>query len=173
MKVQIPAACVFSNLGDYFLSFVFQMNDREKDAGLPQNVHFDLSKMMLCESACTFLLSANPKAVITVGKSALCENLFILSLNGKEERWRRKIKCLQVIGSTLKAKEDREKIADWEEEKRKRGREGRGQTSEQGFCSAAGVRENATNNEMSILPTSSLSLALLRLFSSGPHYQCT
>lgn len=49
----------------------------------------------------------------------------------------------------------------------------RGQMSEQGFSSAAGVKENATNNEMSILPTSSLSLALLRLFSSGPHYQCT
>lgn len=68
VKVQIPAACVFSNLGDYFLSFFFQMNDREKDVGLPQNVHFDLSKMMLCESACTFLLSANPKAVIRLVK---------------------------------------------------------------------------------------------------------
>lgn len=45
--------------------------------------------------------------------------------------------------------------------------------SEQGFSSAVGVKENATNNEMSILPTSSLSLSLLRLFSSGPHYQCT
>lgn len=56
--------------------------------------------------------------------------------------------------------------------KKKTGRK-RGQMSEQGFSSAVGVKENATNNEMSILPTSSLSLALLRLFSSGPHYQCT
>lgn len=51
--------------------------------------------------------------------------------------------------------------------------ENRGQMSEQGFSCAVGVKENAANNEMSILPTSSLSLALLRLFSSGPHYQCT
>lgn len=65
-----------------------------------------------------------PKGSYKVGKSALCENLFILSLNGKKERWRRKIKRLQVIASMLKAKEDGEKIADWEEEKRKRGREG-------------------------------------------------
>lgn len=56
--------------------------------------------------------------------------------------------------------------------KRKRGRK-KGRMSEQGFSSAVGVKENATNNEMSILPTSSLSLSLLRLFSSGPHYQCT
>lgn len=56
---------------------------------------------------------------------------------------------------------------------RKKNRQERGQISEQGFSSAVGVKENATNNEMSILPTSSLSLSLLRLFSSGPHYQCT
>lgn len=61
-------------------------------------------------------------------------------------------------------------IADWE---KKENRQKPGQMSEQGFSSAVGVKENATNNEMSILPTSSLSLALLRLFSSGPHYQCT
>lgn len=59
-----------------------------------------------------------------------------------------------------------------EGKKKKTGRK-RGQMSEQGFSSAVGVKENATNNEMSILPTSSRSLALLRLFSSGPHYQCT
>lgn len=35
-----------------------------------------------------------------------------------------KKKCLQVIGNMLKGREDREKIADWEEEKRKRGRKG-------------------------------------------------
>lgn len=58
-------------------------------------------------------------------------------------------------------------------EKKRKQAEKRGQMSEQGFSSAVGVKENATNNEMSILPTSSLSLALLRLFSSGPHYQCT
>lgn len=61
-------------------------------------------------------------------------------------------------------------IADWG--KKENGQKP-GQMSEQGFSSAVGVKENATNNEMSILPTSSLSLALLRLFSSGPHYQCT
>lgn len=49
----------------------------------------------------------------------------------------------------------------------------REQMSEQSFSSAVGVKENATNNEMSILPTSSLSLTLQRLFSSGPHYQYT
>lgn len=55
---------------------------------------------------------------------------------------------------------------------RERGRK-REQMSEQSCSSAVGVKENATNNEMSILPTSSLSLTLQRLFSSGPHYQCT
>lgn len=54
----------------------------------------------------------------------------------------------------------------------KTGRKGE-QMSEQSCSSAVGVKENATNNEMSILPTSSLSLTLQRLFSSGPHYQCT
>ena len=65
------------------------------------------------------------------------------------------------------------KVRQRAEGKKKENRQKRGQMSEQGFSSAVGVKENATNNEMSILPTSSLSLSLLRLFSSGPHYQCT
>lgn len=65
----------------------------------------------------------------------------------------------------------------WDEERKprekKQNRQKKRQMSEQGFSGAVGAKENATNNEMSILPTSSLSLSLLRLFSSGPHYQCT
>ena len=68
-----------------------------------------------------------------------------------------------------KKKSDAKRKSQWEKENRQK----KGQMSEQGFSSAVGVKENATNNEMSILPTSSLSLSLLRLFSSGPHYQCT
>lgn len=113
------------------------------------------------------------KVSSNVGKSAPCRNLFMLSFHGKKERWRGKKKCLQVIGKYVKGKKRRRReTADWEGEKKDE-RQRRGQASEQGFHSAAGVRENAANNETSILPTSSLSLALLRPFSSGPHYQCT
>lgn len=96
-------------------------------------------------------------------------------------RWeRKKNKCLQITEKKvkkinkyiLKKQEKNETKRKSHGEKKKTGRK-RGQMSEQGFSSAVGVKENATNNEMSILPTSSLSLALLRLFSSGPHYQCT
>ena len=72
-----------------------------------------------------------------------------------------------------KEKRDKERRERKKRKKKKENRQKRGQMSEQGFSSAVGVKENATNNEMSILPTSSLSLSLLRLFSSGPHYQCT
>lgn len=40
--------------------------------------------------------------------------------------------------------------------------------SEQGFSSAVGVKENATNNEMSILPTSSLSSRCYACFPLAP-----
>lgn len=73
-----------------------------------------------------------------------------------------------------KSKSEREeKNRGGKKRKQARKKKNKGQMSEQGFSSAVGVKENATNNEMSILPTSSLSRSLLRLFSSGPHYQCT